>query len=49
VGTVVVTIGCWIFFEVMKRHWITRAMYGIKEIPMSKEISSETTPSIEEN
>ena len=42
VGTVVVTIGCWIFFEVMKRHWITRAMYGIKEIPMSKEKPPET-------
>jgi len=42
VGTVVVTIGCWIFFEVMKRHWITRAMYGIIEIPMSKEKPPET-------
>ena len=33
-GTAVVTFGCWIFFEIMKRHWITRAMYGIKELPI---------------
>ena len=38
----------WIFFEIMKRHWITRAMYGIKELPIKKEIIAETTPTIEE-
>ena len=47
-GTAVVTFGCWIFFETMKRHWITRAMYGIKELPIKKEIIAETTPTIEE-
>ena len=49
IGTILVTIGCWIFFEIMKRHWITRMMYGIKEIPTSKEKPPETEPLIEEN
>ena len=48
VGTILVTLGCWIFFEITKRNWITRVMYGIKDMPNSKEISSETKPLIEE-
>ena len=47
-GTAVVTFGCWIFFEITKRHWITRAMYGIKELPIKNEIMTESKPAIEE-
>ena len=47
-GTAIVTFGCWIFFEIMKRHWITRAMYGIKELPIKNEIMAESTPAVEE-
>jgi len=47
-GTAVVTFGCWIFFEIMKRHWITRAMYGIKELPIKNEIMTESTSAVEE-
>ena len=47
-GTAVVTFGCWIFFEITKRHWITRAMYGIKELPIKNEIKTESKPAIEE-
>ena len=49
IGTILVTIGCWVFFEIMKRHWITRAMYGIKEIPTSKEKTPENRSRIEDN
>ena len=42
--TILVTLGCWIFFEITKRHWITRVMYGIKEIPNK----IEKIPAIEE-
>ena len=48
VGTLVVTLGCWLFFEIVKRHWVTRAMYGIKEIQTKVESSSENNPVIEE-
>lgn len=48
VGTLVVTLGCWLFFEIMKKHWITRAMYGIKELPIKKEPNIESSLSIEE-
>ena len=48
-GTLVVTLGCWVFFEIMKRHWITRTMYGIKEIPNNKETPSKTDTFIEGN
>ena len=48
-GTLVVTLGCWIFFEIMKRHWITRTMYGIKEIPNNKKTPSKTDTFIERN
>ena len=47
-GTAVVTFGCWIFFEIMKRHWITRAMYGIKDLPFKNEIIGESTRAVEE-
>ena len=49
VGTLVVTLGCWLFFEIMKRHWVTRAMYGIKEIQTKVKSSSENKPVIEES
>ena len=48
IGTLVVTLGCWLFFEIVKRHWVTRAMYGIKEIQTKVESSSENNPVIEE-
>ena len=48
VGTILVALGCWIFFEITKRNRITRAMYGIKDIPNSNERSSRTKPLIEE-
>ena len=44
IGTILVTLGCWIFFEVTKRHWITRAMYGIKEIPSKINKAPENDP-----
>jgi len=44
IGTILVTLGCWIFFEVTKRHWITRAMYGIKEIPSKVTKAPENEP-----
>ena len=49
VGTLVVTLGGWLFFEIMKRHWVTRAMYGIKEIQTKVKSSSENKPVIEES
>ena len=48
VGTLVVTLGCWLFFEIMKKHWITRTMYGIKELQIKKEPNIESPPSIDE-
>jgi len=48
IGTILVALGCWIFFEITKRNRITRAMYGIKDIPNSNERSSGTKPLIEE-
>ena len=35
-------------FEIMKKHWITRTMYGIKELPIKKEPNIESPPSIDE-
>ena len=49
IGTLVVTLGCWLFFEIMKRHWVTRAMYGIIEIQTKVKSSSENKPVIEES
>lgn len=48
IGTILVALGCWIFFEITKRNRITRAMYGIKDIPNSNERSSGTKLLIEE-
>ena len=48
IGTILVALGCWIFFEITKRNRITRAMYGIKDIPNSNERSSGTNLLIEE-
>ena len=41
--TALVVLGCWIFFEAMKRNWVTRMMYGIKEHPKKIEQVQDDT------
>ena len=49
VATVFVVLTCWIFFECVRRTWLTRFLFGIKEIPTSKEKPPENGPHIEDN
>ena len=47
-ATIFVGIACWIFFECVKRTKVTRFLFGIKELPIKKELLSGNQLSIEE-
>ena len=48
VGTTFVILTCWIFFEVVRRTWPTRFLFGIKEIPIKIKNPPENSLVIDE-